>query len=380
MPRHATPTIAAHEIDGRAGAAPALHLHRDGDADPARHAVRAGEDGDGHLSGDQHPGDLGDLELQRPAGAGDGAEDRRLERARPDHHGERHRAHRVDLARQLHGDQDLLPAHRQHPDRDRSSGGGDAAAGAPAAAGHHAAADHQVLGLQHPGDPARALQPDAAGADGVRLGGEPAQAAARHDPRRGDPVPLRRQDPRDLGGSRHAGAAGARPVAGRRGQRGQHAEPDPALGHRQARRDRIHGAHERLAGCDPGAERAAGAHPGRRHDLHPRRGAGARRLLAADQHRAARWRARRADFDPQEQRCLDPRHRRQPARDAAARRPDPAERHQGGDALRPVAVRRGGDQGRGARGADRGAAHRVAGAPVPRQLEEFWCFTRSARR
>ena len=42
-----------------------------------------------------------------------------------------------------------------------------------------------------------------------------------HDPRRRDPVPVRRQEPADLGRPRHAGAAGARPGAGRRRQRDQ---------------------------------------------------------------------------------------------------------------------------------------------------------------
>ena len=55
----------------------------------------------------------------------------------------------------------------------------DADAGAPAAAGHHAAADHQVLGLEHPGGAARPVEPDAARADGVRRRDQRAAAAAR---------------------------------------------------------------------------------------------------------------------------------------------------------------------------------------------------------
>ena len=161
------------------------------------------------------------------------------ERAQPDDDGERHRAHRVDLARRHHGHQGLLPADRQHPDRDRAGRRDRADAGAPAAARHHAAARHQVLGVEHPGDPARPVEPDAARADGVRRRGQHAAAAADHDPRRRDPVPVRRQEPRDLGRPRHAGAAGARPGAGRRRQRGQPAEPDPAVGHGQVRRHRI---------------------------------------------------------------------------------------------------------------------------------------------
>ena len=73
-----------------------------------------------------------------------------------------------------------------------------------------------------------------------------------------DSVPLRRQEPADLGRPRHAGAAGARPGAGRRRQRRQPAEPDPAVGHRQVRRHRVHGADERLAGSDRRPQRPAG--------------------------------------------------------------------------------------------------------------------------
>ena len=54
------------------------------------------------------------------------------------------------------------------------------------------------------------------------------------------PFPYGGKNRADLGRPRHAGAAGARPGAGRRGQRDQRAEPDPAVGHRQVRRHRIH--------------------------------------------------------------------------------------------------------------------------------------------
>ncbi len=93
------------------------------------------------------------------------------------------------------------------------------------------------------------VQRDATREFAVRCGGQRAAPATHHDPRRRRAVPLRRQEPRHFGGPRHAGAAGARPVAGRRRQCDQHAEPDPPVGHRQVRLDGIYGAHERLAGC-----------------------------------------------------------------------------------------------------------------------------------
>ena len=58
----------------------------------------------------------------------------------------------------------------------------------------------------------------------------------------------------------------------------------------------------------------------RRHHLPARRRLRARRLLAADQHRAPGRRARRAAVGAEERRRVDARHRRQPARAAAARR------------------------------------------------------------
>ena len=85
-----------------------------------------------------------------------------------------------------------------------------------------------------------------------------------------------------------AGAAGARPGAGRRRQRRQPAEPDPAVGHGQVRRHRVHGEDERLAGRDRRPQRPAGEDGGRHDDLPARRRLRARRLLAADQHRAGR--------------------------------------------------------------------------------------------
>ena len=78
---------------------------------------------------------------------------------------------------------------------------------------------------------------------------------------------------------------------------------------------RMNGSPEAIAG----PERPAGAHERRRDDLPARRRLRARRLLAADQHRAPGRRARRAAVGAEERRRLDARHRRQPAGAAAAR-------------------------------------------------------------
>ncbi len=80
--------------------------------------------------------------------------------------------------------------------------------------------------------------------------------------------------------------------------------------------------------------------------------------------------ARRAAVGAEERRRVDARHRRQPARDAAARAGAAAARHQDHAAVRPVGVREGGGQGRGRRGGDRRRADRRDGAAVPRQLAQ----------
>ncbi len=205
-----------------------------------------------------------------------------------DHHRQRHRAHRIAVAGGRVDHQGFLPAHRQHRDGDLAGGGLDAGSGAAAAAGHHAAAGHQVLGLERAGDPARAVEPDALENSCSTPPSNQLRPQLITVPGAAIPFPLRRQEPPDLGRPRHPGAAGARPVAVGRGERDQHAEPDPALGHRQVRRHRVQRAHERLARCDRGPQRPADPHRERRHHLRARRGPRARRLLAPDQRGARR--------------------------------------------------------------------------------------------
>ena len=100
------------------------------------------------------------------------------------------------VARRHHGHQGLLPADRQHPDRAsrrwwrsmqtqvRQLPPGIT----PPLIIKYSASSIPVIQLG-------AVEPDAARADGVRRRGQPAAAAAGHDPRRRDPVPLRRQEP-----------------------------------------------------------------------------------------------------------------------------------------------------------------------------------------
>ena len=86
---------------------------------------------------------------------------------------------------------------------------------------------------------------------------------------------------------RFGGHAGQGALADRCGERRQRGKPDSAVRHRQARAARIPGGNERQHADHQRAERSAGQDPQRRNHLYPRRGARARRLLAADQYRAA---------------------------------------------------------------------------------------------
>ena len=106
----------------------------------------------------------------------------------------------------------------------------------------------------------------------------------------------------------------------RRHQRHRHAEPDPAGRHREDRRPRVLRRTQRQPADDRGAERPAGHDPQRQRDLRARRGARARRLSAADQHRAPRRPPRRADERPEDRQRLHARHHQ---RDQGAAAADP---------------------------------------------------------
>ena len=105
----------------------------------------------------------------------------------------------------------------------------------------------------------------------------------------------------------------------RRGQRFQSAEPDSARRHRENRAVRVRRGSQRQPQAGGRDERSAGEAGGRLHHLFARRGARARRLRAADQHRAAGRAARRAGVDSEDRQGLDARYRRE-ARATCCRR------------------------------------------------------------
>ena len=109
-----------------------------------------------------------------------------------------------------------------------------------------------------PGGAAGAVEPDAPRAVAVRRRGEHAASAAHHDSRRRRPVSRTAARIALISVDLDTQALQARGLSpGRRGQRDQHPEPDPAVGHRQVRIHRIHGADERVARRDQRPRRPA---------------------------------------------------------------------------------------------------------------------------
>ncbi len=242
----------------------------------------------------------------------------RCSRARPDHHGQRHRAHRVAVAERHRRDQGLLPPQRQYL-AGRGADHGDLADGAapdppgttPPLIIQYSASSVPILQLGLSGN---GLSEQQLNDSGHELHPHP----AGHRRGRRHPVSLRRQAAPGAGGHRHPEAAGEGPLRRRRGERRRHAEPDPALRRREDGPLRISDRDQRRAGVDRGAERPADQDGQRHHDLHPRRRQRARRIPAADQHRARRRAARLADDRPEDRQRLDAGYRLQRARAAAA--------------------------------------------------------------
>jgi hypothetical protein len=242
--RNLFPPEAESPVHGPARVASPVHLHRDGPADRAGHAVGAAHawpPTSSRRSTSRWSASSGTTTACRPrrwASASRPPVERGLTTTVSDiEHIESH------LAARHRDHQGLLPAHGQHPDGHRADRGRHADPGAAAAAGHHAAAGHQVLGLQHPGGAAGAVQQHLAPSSRVfdaavnilrpRLVTIPGVAIPGPYGGKVKVISVDLDIP---------GAAGPRPGAGRRGERGQHPEPDPAVGHRQARRYRVHGA------------------------------------------------------------------------------------------------------------------------------------------
>ena len=221
---------------------------------------------DRHLPEHRHPGRHRRLELRRPVGRGDGQPDRLDLRAHADHDGQRHRARRVAVAARHRRGQGLLPAGRQDRPRGR--------------AGHRRRRSRSCASCR----PARSR----------RSSSPTTRRACRSCSSRCPATELSEQQLFDLGVNFLRTAARRRcrarrcripyggkqpqiqvdldpdalqakaPVADRRRQRDQRAEPDPARRHVEDRRARVRRRHQRAARRRRRAERPADQ-DGRRH-------------------------------------------------------------------------------------------------------------------
>ena len=202
--------------------------------------------------------------------------------------GQRHRAHRVAVAERHRRHQGLLPAGRE--DRDGGRAGHRhrrrrmlrqlPPGTTPPLIIRYNASSVPILQLALSGETLSEQQLYDLGVNFIRTQLATVQGAAI-------PLPVRRQAAADQVDLDPDGAAGEGPLAGRRRQRDQRAEPDPARRHVEDRHARVRRRHQREPADGRRAERPADQDRQRRADLHPRRRARARRLPAADQHRRA---------------------------------------------------------------------------------------------
>ena len=205
-------------------------------------------DADGHLSGNQHPGRDGDLELYRPQHAGDGAARHHLQPVFDQLQRQRHQEHRgADHGRSV-GAEDLLPAGRQSRPRDRADRLGDQRHPRAVAAGDPGAARGAVQRLERAG---AADQPEFRHAQrtaALRLRHLSDPPATGADPRHHAADAGRRKVSPDHGRSRSVKAARQGTDAARRRECRQCAEPDAAGGHGEDRQHAIRRPHQRDAG------------------------------------------------------------------------------------------------------------------------------------
>ena len=154
------------------------------------------------------------------------------------------------------------------------------------------------------------------------LGQQRPAHGARHGPRGHDALAVRRPAAAGSDRPRPRRPTGTRSVRQRRDRCDRRAESDPARRRTEDRRPRVLRGAQRQSQADRGFEQRPGHDPQRHRDLRARRRARARRLSAADQHRAPRRPPRRPAEHPQDRERLDARHhpRHQGASAAYSRR------------------------------------------------------------
>ena len=149
------------------------------------------------------------------------------------------------------------------------------------------------------------------------------------------------------------------------------AEPDPARRHRQdSPKTEYQVTRQQQPDAAGRSEQSADQDRERRDGLHQRRGAGARRLFGAEQHRAHQRIARRADDHHAQRQGVHARHRQRGEGGAAQNSGQRAAGVESDGAGRSVRLRARLHPGRGARSADRRRPHRPDDPAVSGKLAQ----------
>ena len=247
-------------------------------------------------------------------------------RARADHDRQRHRAYRSQLLHRRRHRQNLLPAGRRHPHRQRA--GHRDLANVAASRCRPARVPPLILNYNASTVPIIQLalvRQGPAGADAVRPRAELRARAHRHRAGRRHALPVRRQVPPGSDRRQPGSDARARPLRPGRRQRAGRAEPDHAGRHREDRQLRIRDQSQQRRAADQDDRRSADQDRQRRDGLHPRRRSGARRQPAAAEHRSRRRQPLGADVRAQEWRGVDARDHRRRQEKSAGDEKNPAE-------------------------------------------------------
>ncbi len=183
-----------------------------------------------------------------------------------------------------------------------------------------------------------------------------------------DPLSLWRQIPRGSDRPRFSRDAGARPVRPGCRQRARRAKLDHAGRHREDRQLRIRHSTQQCAVGHRRIGRPADQDRQRRHGLHSRCGASARRQSAADQYRACRGQPLRPDAGVEERRGIDACDHRRRQEEGAGTEGHPAGQFQDRTARRSVDFHQRRDRRRHSRRRHRRGADQRDDPALSRQL------------
>ena len=299
------------------------------------------------------------MAIHRPDHAGNGTARQHLQPVFHQRQRQRHQEHGSADPQRSVDPEDLLPARRQSRPRDRANRLRDQCHSLADAARHRAADRRAIQRVERSGAAARSQFRQFERAATLRFRHLSRPAAIGPGSRRHPADAGRRQVSSDHGGYRPGQAAVPGTDAARYRERGQYPEPDAAVGNGEDRRHPIYGANQRDAGVDQRPQHDAGQICQWRHHPFEGRGAGARRIAGAAEHRARGRPPLGSAQHHQERQCLDAggRQRRQESAGSDPRRS--AGRNEDHRAVRPVGIRHKLGHRRAARRRHRRGSHRA---------------------